>query len=144
MLLVLSFSDCSCTECDVNRGRPVIKRNILELTNLPLEGYFQALYAPLGGLRTRKENASLQSTKLCISMFSDKPPLCPSALALLIVLLEAIEAFSSFLASEAAIFSFFRLCNSGFFFNFFFFLSLLLAFLFPPVPLLFLLLFLLS
>ena len=135
MLIVPGFFDCSCTECNVNRGWPMIKRNILELTNLPLEGYFQALYAPLGGLRTRKENASLKSMKLCISMFSDKPPLCPSALALLIVLPEAVEAFSSFLTSATAVFSFFRLYNSGFFF----FLSLLLAFLFPPVLLLFLL-----
>ena len=49
MLLVLAFSDCSWVECDVDRGRSVIKRNVLELANLPLEGYFLALYAPLGG-----------------------------------------------------------------------------------------------
>ena len=49
MLLVLRFSDCSWDELDVDRGRPMIKRNILELANLPLEGYFRALYAPLGG-----------------------------------------------------------------------------------------------
>ena len=49
MLLVSGFSDCSCVECDVDRGRPVIKRNVLELANLHLEGYFRALYAPLGG-----------------------------------------------------------------------------------------------
>ena len=36
-------------ECDVDRGRPMIKRNVLELANLPMEGYFRALYAPLGG-----------------------------------------------------------------------------------------------
>ena len=35
-------------ECDVDRGRSVIKRNVLELANLPMEGYFRALYAPLG------------------------------------------------------------------------------------------------
>ena len=49
MLLVLGFSDCSWVERDVDRGRPVIKRNVPELANLPLEGYFRALYAPLGG-----------------------------------------------------------------------------------------------
>ena len=46
------FSDCSWAERDVDRGRPVIKRNVLELANLPLEGYFRALYAPLGGSLT--------------------------------------------------------------------------------------------
>ena len=50
MLLVSGFSDCSWDECDVDRGRPVIKTNVLELANLPLEGYFRALYVPLGGL----------------------------------------------------------------------------------------------
>ena len=40
MLLVLGFSNCYWVECDVDRGRPVIKRNILELANLPMEGYF--------------------------------------------------------------------------------------------------------
>ena len=49
MLLVLGFSDCSWVERDVDRGRPVIKRNVPELANSPLEGYFRALYAPLGG-----------------------------------------------------------------------------------------------
>ena len=77
MLLVPGFSDCSWVECDVDRGRPVIKRNVLELANLPLEGYFRVLYVPLGGSRTRKESASLKSTKLCVSMFSDKPPCMP-------------------------------------------------------------------
>ena len=77
MLLVPSFSDCSWAECDVDRGRLVIKKNVLELVNLPLEGYFRALYVPLGGSRTRKENASLKSMKLCVSMFSDKPPCMP-------------------------------------------------------------------
>ena len=49
MLLVLGFSDCSWAERDVDKGRSVIKRNVLELANLPLEGYFLVLYAPLGG-----------------------------------------------------------------------------------------------
>ena len=40
MLLVPGFSDCSWAECDVDRGWPVIKRDILDLSNLHLEGYF--------------------------------------------------------------------------------------------------------
>ena len=72
MLLVPGFSDCSWAECDVDRGRPVIKRDVLDLSNLHLEGYFQALYVPLGGSRTRKENSFLKSMKLCVSMFNDK------------------------------------------------------------------------
>ena len=40
ILLVLGFSDCSWAERDIDRGRLVIKRNILALANLPLEGYF--------------------------------------------------------------------------------------------------------
>ena len=77
MLPVPGFSDYSWAEHDIDRGRPVIKRNVLELANLPLEGYFRALYVPLGGSRTRREKASLKSTKLYISMFSDKPPCMP-------------------------------------------------------------------
>ena len=50
MLLVSGFSDCSWGECDVDRGRTVTTRNVLERVNLPLEGYFRALYVPLGGL----------------------------------------------------------------------------------------------
>ena len=49
MMLVLSFSKYSWAERDVDRGRPAIKRNAPELANLPMEGYFQASYAPLGG-----------------------------------------------------------------------------------------------
>ena len=40
MLLVLSFVNCSWTERGVNKGRLVVKRNVSELANLPLEGYF--------------------------------------------------------------------------------------------------------
>ena len=43
MLLGLGFSDCSWAEHDVDRGQPVIKRNVPELANLPMEGYFRAL-----------------------------------------------------------------------------------------------------
>ena len=49
-------------------------RNVLERANLPLEGYFRALYVPLGGSRTQMENAPL---KLCIFMFNNKPPCMP-------------------------------------------------------------------
>ena len=77
MLLVSGFSDCSWAERDIDRVWSVIKRNVIELANLPLEGYFRALYVPLGGSRTWMENASLKSMKLCVSMFSDKPPCMP-------------------------------------------------------------------
>ena len=154
-------------ECDVDKGRPVTTRNVLEHANLPLEGYFRALYAPLGGLRTRMENASLKLMKFCISMFSDKPPCMPLCFDTIeIILPEAARAFSSFLTSTTAtvsllasavagfflffslcgrdFFLFLSLCGKGFFFSFFFFLSHLLPLLFLPLPLLFLRLFILS
>ena len=77
MLLLLGFSDCSWAEREVDRGRLMIKRNVLKLAYLPLEGYFQALYAPFAGLRTWREKTSLTSTKLCVSMFNDMPPCMP-------------------------------------------------------------------
>ena len=77
VLLGLGFFDCSWAERDVDRGRPTIKGNVPELANLPMEGYFQALYAPLGGSKIWREKASLISTKLCVSMFRDKPPCMP-------------------------------------------------------------------
>ena len=40
MLPVPDFSDCSWVECDVDRGRPMATRNVLERANLLLEGYF--------------------------------------------------------------------------------------------------------
>ena len=58
MLLVPGFSDCSWAECDVDRGRMVTTRNVLECANLSMEGYFRALYAPLGGSRTQMENTT--------------------------------------------------------------------------------------
>ena len=48
MLLGLGFSDCSWVERDVDRGRLAIERNVPKLPNLPMAGYFVALYAPLG------------------------------------------------------------------------------------------------
>ena len=45
----------------------MIKRDVLELTNLPLEGYFRALYAPLGGPRTWREKSFLDIDEtLCL------------------------------------------------------------------------------
>ena len=72
-------------------------RNVLERANLPLEGYFRALYVPLGGSWTRMENAPSKSMKFCISMFSDKPrcmPLCFGTMV--IILLEAVGLFHLF------------------------------------------------
>ena len=131
VLLVLSFFNRFWAERGVDRGRSVVKRNVSELANLPLEGYFRALYTPLGGWR---DKAFPPSMKLYFSMFNDKPPwvvrefggrkpslhrrnsaspcseisplVCPSVLALLIVLLGAAGAFFFFLS----------LCNNSFFF----------------------------
>ena len=98
MLLVPGSS-----ECDVNRGRPVTTRNVLEHANLSLEGYFRALYVPLGGSRSRMENAPLKLIKFCISMLRDKPPCMPLCFGIIeIILPEATRAFSSFLAYAAA------------------------------------------
>ena len=108
----------------------MIKRNVLELDNLPLEGYFLSLYVLLGSSRTRREKASLTSTKFRVSMFNDKPPCMPLCFGIVDYTTEAVGAFSSLLASTAVVFPFFRLCSN----EFFFFRSLFLAFLFPLVP----------
>ena len=90
-------------------------RNVLERANLPLEGYFRALYVPLGGSRTRMENAPLKSMKLCISMFSDKPPCMPICFGTVeIIFPEAVGAFSSFLAFAAAAVSLLASAAAGF------------------------------
>ena len=156
-MLVLSFSNYSWTERDVDRGRPTIKRNIPELANLSMEGYFRASYAPLGGSQIWREKASSTSMKPCFSMFRDKPPwvvrdfggrkpprhrrnsvspcseisplVCPYVLAPLIILPEAAGAFSFFLASATSVlFLDFAVAT--------FSSAFLLAFLFPPVPIL--------
>ena len=57
MLLVPGFSDCSWSECDIDKGRPKATRNVLERANVHLEGYFQALYVPLGCSKTWMENS---------------------------------------------------------------------------------------
>ena len=112
-------------------------RNMLERTNLCLEGYFRALYVPLGGSKTRMENAP--SMESYISMFSDKPPcipLCCDHTArggqgfFFSFLASTAAAFSSFLASAVGAFS--SAFSSGFssclafFFHFLFFLRLFL------------------
>ena len=91
-------------------------RNVLERANLPLEGYFQALYVPLGGSRTRMEIAPLKSMRLCISMFSDKPPCMPLSFGTIeIIFPEAARAFSSFLASAVATVSLIAYVAAGFY-----------------------------
>ena len=105
MLPVLGFSDCSWAEGDVDRGRPVATRNVLERVNLRLEGYFRALYVPLGGSKTRMEKAHYKSIKFYISMFSDKPPCMPLYFGTTVIILpRAAGAFLSFLDSSASVF----------------------------------------
>ena len=83
---------------------------MLERANLLLEGYFRALYVPMGGLKTRMENTPSRSMKFYISMFSDKPPCMPLCFDITIIILPkaagALSFFiSSFLASAAGAFS---------------------------------------
>ena len=40
MLPVPGFFYCSCDECDVDGGRSMATRNVLECANFLLEGYF--------------------------------------------------------------------------------------------------------
>ena len=110
MLLVPGFFDCSWAECDVDRGRLVATRKVLECANLLLEGYFRALYVPLGGSKTRMESIASKSMKFYISMLSDKPPCMPLCFGIVVIILpKAVGAFSffisSFLASTAEAFS---------------------------------------
>ena len=106
MLLLQGFSDCSWAKCDVDRGWLVATRNVLERANLRLDGYFRALYVPLGGSKTRMENAPSKSIKFYISMFNDKLPCMPLCFGTIVIILpEATGAFSSFLVSAATAFS---------------------------------------
>ena len=130
MLPISGFSNCSWAERDVDRGRPMVTRNELERANLIFEGYFQALYVPLGGEETQME--------FYISMFSDKPPCMPLCfgIGVVIILLEAAEFFFPFfhiffLSLCSRGFLFFYIFSLSLFFNFFFFLRSLL-----PLPLL--------
>ena len=59
MLLVPGFFDCSWAERDVDKGRPVIKMNVLELANLPLEGYFEP-YMSLGWIANSEGESLLK------------------------------------------------------------------------------------
>ena len=98
MLLLLGFSDWFWAQCDVDRGRPVTSRNVLECANLPLD-------VPLGGSKPRMENASFKSIKFYISMFSDQPPCMPLCFGTTVIIqLEAAKVFSYFLASAVAAF----------------------------------------
>ena len=76
MLPLPGFSDYSWVECDVDKGWTKATRNLLKRANLLLEGYFQALYVPLGGAETQM--------KFYISMFSDKPPCMPLCFGIVI------------------------------------------------------------
>ena len=127
VLPVPGFSNCSWAECDVYRGRSAATRNALERANLILEGYFRALYVPLGGAETQME--------FYISMFSDKPPCMPLCFGI-------VERRCNHTARGGRGFFFFHifflsLCSQGYifflslFFDFLLFLSLLL-----PLPLL--------
>ena len=136
MLPVPGFFDCSLVECDVDKSRSVATRNMLKHANLRLEGYFRALHVPFDCSKNRMENAP--SMEFYISMFSNKPPCMPLCFGTaVIILLEAVGAFSFFLASTAAIFSYFlasaaRAFSSvfssylAFFFHFLFFLRFFL------------------
>ena len=131
MLLVPGSSNCSWAECDVDRGRSVATRTVLEHANFRLEGYCRALYVPLGGSKTRMENAPSKLMKFYVSMFSDKTPCMPLYFGTTVSILpEAAGAFSLI----------FSLCSSEFFLflslydmSFFFLLSHLLS-----LPLIFL------
>ena len=66
-------------------------------------GIFEPYMSPLGGSKTRMENAPSKSIKFYISMFSDKPLCMPLCFGTAVIILpEAVGAFSSFLASAAA------------------------------------------
>ena len=80
--------------------------NMLEHVNLRSEGYFRALYVPLGGSKTRMENTPYKSIKFYISMFSHKPPCMPLCFGTTVIILPEVAGdFSYFLASAATTFS---------------------------------------
>ena len=122
MLRVPGFSNCSWAECDVDKGRPEATRNTLECANLLLDGYFRALYVPLGGSKTRMEssiakNTPSKSMKFYISMFSDKPPCMPLCFGI-------VERRCNHIAKGGQGFFFFHIFFLSLFFDFFFFLRL--------------------
>ena len=124
MLPVPGFFDCSWAECDVDRGRLVATRKVLECANLLLEGNFRALYVPLGGSKTRMERITSKSMKFYISMFNDKPPCMPICFDIAVIILpKAVGAFSffisSFLASTTEAFSISSFLASSSTFSFF-------------------------
>ena len=135
MLLVLGFSDCSWAECDVDKGRLEATRNALERANLLLEGYFRALYVPLGGSKTRMEssvakNTPSKSMKFYISMFSDKPPCMPLCFGIVESCYNHIarggRGFFFFHIFFLTLFFYFFSSFLGFFFHFLLFLKLFL------------------
>ena len=130
MLPVPGFSDCCWFECDVNRGQPVAIRNALERANFLLEGYFQALYVPLGCSKTWMESSAAKNTlsksmKFYISMFSDMLPCMPLCFGI-------VERRCNHIARGGWGFFFFHIFFLSLLFNFFLFLRIFL-----PLPLLF-------
>ena len=69
--------------------------DVLERANLRLEGYFRALYVPLGGSKTWMENAP--SMEFYISMFSDKPPCMPLCFDTAVIILPEVAGVFSLL-----------------------------------------------
>ena len=99
-------------------------RNALERANFLLEGYFRALYVPLGGSKTRMESSTAKNTpsksmKFYISMFSDKPPCMP-------LCFDIVERRCNHIARGGRGFFFFHIFFLSLFFNFFLFLRLFL------------------
>ena len=126
---VPGFSDCSWAECNVDKGWPVATRNAVECASLLLEGYFRALYVPLGGSKTHMESSTNKNTpsksmKFYISMFSDKPPCMPLSFGI-------VERRCNHIAKGSRGFFFFHIFFLSLFFNFFLFHRLFL-----PLPLL--------
>ena len=84
---------------------------MLECANFLLEGYFRALYVPLGRSETWMESSIAKTTpsksmKFYISMFNDKPPCMPLCFGIIegtvIILPKAVGAFSFFISSFLA------------------------------------------
>ena len=138
MLPVSSFSVCSWAECDVDKGRPVATRNVLECANLLLEGVFSSLIRSVGLFEN--SNGDAPSRSMIISPCSAISPLvCPFALTCCNHIARGGHGFfcfhifflslysrgfsrSSFLASVAGAFS----SCLAFFFHFLLFLKIFL------------------
>ena len=131
MLPVPAFFDCSSVECDVDKGWSMTTRNVLKRANLLLEGYFRALYVPLGGSKTPMESSTAKNTPsksmkfFIYPWFSDKPPCMPLFFGI-------VERRCDHIARGSRGFFFFPIFFLSLFFDFFLFLRLFL-----PLPLLY-------